>query len=307
MVGQVVLSGLGAGVAIALVAIGVSVIGGLRGAVPLAQGDVAGGSVGVAVIAVVGAASTSQDVSVAAGLGLVVLALVAGALGGALLFSAGQQSGAGKRGGPGGLQTAATALALGLLVRDGVTHGFPRGQAGVPDPLRLGRVFHTSTGSLSLGGDTSIPARLPGVIVVGALLLALTASALQRSGFGRGVRALSQDSELASLSGIDPRRVSLGAYGLAGVLAATGGLLAVPGGGLSPDTGVLLGLAGLLAAIAGGLGSLRGAVAVALAVGVSQAAVAQAEPAAAGPSVLAVLAVCALLRGGGEPWVAHYR
>ena len=310
---QVVLSGLGAGVAIALIALGVSVVGGLRGAVPLPQGDVAGGSVAVAVLAVVGAASTAQDVPVPAGLGLIGLALAAGAVGGGLLFGAARSTDADGTGGTsglgsaGGLQVAATALALGLLARDGISHGFPRGQVGVADPLRLGRLFDTTSGSLSLGGDTSIPARLPGVIAVGGLLIALTASALRRSGFGQGVRALSQDSELAALSGVDAQRVSLGAYCLAGVLAAAGGVLAVPTEGLAADSGVLLGLAGLLAALAGGVGSLRGAVGASLAVGVFQAAVAPAAPAAAEPSVLAVLVACALLRGGGEMWVAHYR
>jgi branched-chain amino acid transport system permease protein len=300
---QVVLSGLGAGVVYALIAVGISLIGGLRGTAPLAQGDLLGGSLATSVVLVVGAAPLAVDPSPGAAALIVTLTLLAGVIGGGLLYAV---SG-GRLAGGGGVQAAAAALAIGVLVRDAITHEFPRGSAGIGDPLHLDQLLDRGSGVISLGGGTSIPSRLPVVVALGALLVSALGFFLRRSSFGHGVAAVSQDRELAALSGVDPRRTLLGVFTLAGLLAALGGLLAVPGLGLEPDTGVLLGLTALLAAVAGGLGSVRGAVIAALVVGVAEAAIAHASAAAASPAILGALVVVALVRRGGESWAVRYR
>jgi branched-chain amino acid transport system permease protein len=82
---------------------------------------------------------------------------------------------------------------------------------------------------------------------------------------------VADDPAGAALCGVSARRVVVGAFLVAGLLAGLAGLLAAPGRALSVESGALLGLAAAAAALLGGVGSARGALTGGLAVGVLQA------------------------------------
>jgi branched-chain amino acid transport system permease protein len=88
--------------------------------------------------------------------------------------------------------------------------------------------------------------------------------------FGRDMRAVAEDVELARLSGIRTVRVSMIVFALATALAMAAGSLLGPVLSLTPDMGSTLLIIVFSIVVAGGLGSIPGAVAGALLLGVSQ-------------------------------------
>ncbi len=104
-------------------------------------------------------------------------------------------------------------------------------------------------------------------LLIAGLLYAL----LQRTRFGKAVRAISEDRALAQVSGIPARRVVMQAWGLAGALAGFAGFaLAETIGTFGPSLGFSFLLLTITASVAGGIGrpyaTLGGAVVVGLAV-----------------------------------------
>ena len=109
-------------------------------------------------------------------------------------------------------------------------------------------------------------------VIGSALLIAgLLYALLQRTRFGKAVRAISEDRALAQVSGIPARRVVMQAWGLAGALAGFSGFaLAETIGTFGPSLGFSFLLLTITASVAGGIGrpyaTLGGAVVVGLAV-----------------------------------------
>jgi branched-chain amino acid transport system permease protein len=125
-----------------------------------------------------------------------------------------------------------------------------------------------------------VPFRLGGVSItsqtlwiVGGVVVAVVATwiLLERTGTGRALRACSSDSMMASLVGIDVRRISVLSFGASAGLAALAGLLLVPAIGVSYDSGSNLAIKGIAAAVLGGFGSLPGAVVGGVALGLLEA------------------------------------
>ena len=101
------------------------------------------------------------------------------------------------------------------------------------------------------------------VLVVG-VAMALVAGVdvtLRRTGTGRALRAVAQDRESASLVGVDTQAVVTGTFAVAGALAAVAAVLLAPKVFVRLENGLLLGLQAFVAAVLGGLGSPRGALA----------------------------------------------
>lgn len=116
-----------------------------------------------------------------------------------------------------------------------------------------------------LGATVSYQAIL---IVVGVISsVAVTLLFLERSRIGKGLKASALDSEMASLCGVSPRRVTLISFALSGLLAAIAGILLTPMTGMGFESGLSLGIKGLFAAVLGGLDSLNGALLGGLALG----------------------------------------
>ncbi|MCG5433476.1 branched-chain amino acid ABC transporter permease [Mycobacterium sp. MYCO198283] len=100
------------------------------------------------------------------------------------------------------------------------------------------------------------------VIVVAALIFAvITDIAINRTKFGRGIRAVAQDPATATLMGVSRERIIMTTFLIGGLLAGAAALLytlKVPQG-IIYSGGFLLGIKAFSAAVLGGIGNLRGA------------------------------------------------
>lgn len=123
--------------------------------------------------------------------------------------------------------------------------------------------------SVSLG-----PLRMDGSDVV-ALLVSLVASAalfwaLERTGYGRSVRAVQQNPRGAQVVGIHIHRVRVITFALGTALAGLAGVLLVPGTALYPSAGLAYTVTAILAFYLGGPGNLLGGFVGAILIGVAQ-------------------------------------
>ena len=104
-------------------------------------------------------------------------------------------------------------------------------------------------------------------IVLSLAVLVLVAIGLQRTRMGKAMRAVSDNPDLASSSGIDVQRVILLVWGFGGALAALGGVLFALGEQVSFQMGFQLLLLMFAGVTLGGLGTAYGALVGSLAVG----------------------------------------
>ncbi|MCW2960305.1 MAG: inner-rane translocator [Thermoleophilia bacterium] len=102
-----------------------------------------------------------------------------------------------------------------------------------------------------------------GVIIVIALLLSRTL-------LGKSMRAISDNFDLAAVSGVDTRRTILVTWALGGALAGIGGVLAGMQLGIKPDMGFNLLLGIFAAVILGGMGNAYGALLGGYIIGIMQ-------------------------------------
>jgi len=104
--------------------------------------------------------------------------------------------------------------------------------------------------------------KIPGLraILLGmaAVTIGLSTLFLKKTDPGRSMRALAQDKEAASLYGINPGFTSMGALGLATILAGVAGIFYSSLYPLGPREGLDLTLKALFIVVAGGMGNLRG-------------------------------------------------
>ena len=111
------------------------------------------------------------------------------------------------------------------------------------------------------------------VIVAAALVLAiLTDIAINRTKFGRGIRAVAQDATTATLMGVSRERIIMTTFLIGGMLAGAAALLytlKVPQG-IIYSGGFLLGIKAFSAAVLGGIGNLRGALLGGLILGIME-------------------------------------
>lgn len=111
------------------------------------------------------------------------------------------------------------------------------------------------------------------IIVFSALILALaTDMFINRTKFGRGIRAVAQDPVTATLMGVSRERIIMLTFLIGGVLAGAAALLytlRVPNG-IIYSGGFILGIKAFSAAVLGGIGNLRGALLGGLLLGVME-------------------------------------
>ena len=96
-----------------------------------------------------------------------------------------------------------------------------------------------------------------GVAVVGFAGLLLL---LKRSSFGKAVRAIGDDEEVAKVVGINTTVVIAVVFFIGAVYAALAGVLSGHDTAIQPRMGLLLLLKGWIASVVGGLGNLYGAI-----------------------------------------------
>ncbi|ONG50811.1 amino acid ABC transporter permease [Pseudoroseomonas deserti] len=107
-------------------------------------------------------------------------------------------------------------------------------------------------------------------LVLAVAVVAAVFAFLMFTRFGRAMRAVADNPDLARLKGIDPARIAAIAVALGAGLAGAGGVLLGLDTSIDPMTGYRVLLSVFAAAVLGGLGSIPGAVAGALALGIAE-------------------------------------
>jgi branched-chain amino acid transport system permease protein len=107
------------------------------------------------------------------------------------------------------------------------------------------------------------------IIVVGALIMMVALDQfVNRTRLGRGIRAVAQDSETATLMGVNIDRVVMLTFLLGGIMAGAAGLFFIFFFEITRySIGFVIGIKAFTAAVLGGIGNLRGALVGGLALG----------------------------------------
>ena len=94
---------------------------------------------------------------------------------------------------------------------------------------------------------------------------------MNKSRLGRGVRAVAQDPDTASLMGVNQSRVIMLVFVLGGAMAGVAALLYTIQYDITKfDIGFIIGLKAFTAAVLGGIGNLRGALVGGLLLGIAE-------------------------------------
>lgn len=165
-----------------------------------------------------------------------------------------------------------TAIGMSFVLQEFVHFVLPRispglGGSNAQQPIKL--VEPREQFSIFGGSVTNVTI----IIVIAALALAaLTDVAINRTKFGRGIRAVAQDPATATLMGVSRERVIVLTFLLGGLLAGAAALLytiKIPSG-IIYSGGFILGIKAFSAAVLGGIGNLRGALLGGLLLGVME-------------------------------------
>jgi branched-chain amino acid transport system permease protein len=263
---QVVFTGLSAGGVYGLVAIGHSLIYRLTGIVHFALGDLIALGAFLTLLVAAGTQPLTQETVSGGRMAVAVLAgfaacVVAGAAG---YFAVVQPYIAARS----AIGWVAATLALGFAIRAALDAAFSRPAYVFPDPIPFRDIGHDGLVTI-FGAQLHIRSFV--VIAVAILVAAIASWILQRTWFGRSLRAIADDSEGAAIVGISVERTRALAFGLAGGIAALAVVVAAPGAPFETGSGALLGLKGLVAAVLVRFGGLWAAFAAGLALGLVEA------------------------------------
>jgi branched-chain amino acid transport system permease protein len=170
------------------------------------------------------------------------------------------------------------------------------GQPFSPPPFMAG---------IFLWGPVLITKYRAGVLVTTAVVLLLLWLFLEKTPFGRILRAGSRDPEMVELLGINLPRVLTWVFGLGCAISGIAGLLAAPLWTVTPAMATNAIMPAFVVVAIGGLGSFAGAVIAGLLVGVVVALTIQFWPEASGAVMYLFMALMLLIRPRGllgERW-----
>ena len=108
------------------------------------------------------------------------------------------------------------------------------------------------------------------IVIAAVLLMVLTDMFIRRTRTGRGIRAVAQDPDTATLMGVNKERIIVITFVVGGLLAGAAALfyvMLVPSGVIY-NGGFILGVKAFAAAVLGGIGNVRGALLGGLLLGV---------------------------------------
>lgn len=186
---------------------------------------------------------------------LVVAFLVAGAVG-----VAAEETTLKRLRGAGALTVAIASIALNLVLENLIRFGFGNDLRGYDLPIAP---------DLRFAGLRVGPQQIESLVLAVAIMAAVFLF-LARTRFGKAMRAVADNPDLARLKAIDPAVVAVVTVFLGAGLAGVGGVLIGLDTSIDPLTGYRVLLSVFAAAVLGGLGSIPGAVAGALALGIAE-------------------------------------
>ena len=263
---QVVFTGLSAGGVYGLIAIGHSLIYRLTGIVHFGLGDLIALGAFITLFVAAGTQPLTQETVSGSRMAL---AIVAGVVACVVVGAAGYFAVVQPYIGRSAIGWVAATLALGFAIHAVLDAAFSRPAYVFPDPIPFRRVGNDGLVEI-LGAQIHV--RSFAVIGVAIAVAAIASWVLQRTWFGRSLRAIADEPDGAAIVGISVERTRALAFGLAGGMAAIAVVVAAPGTPFETGTGALLGLKGLVAAVLVRFGGLWTAFAAGLALGVVEAA-----------------------------------
>lgn len=146
-------------------------------------------------------------------------------------------------------------IALGIVLREGIGIFYPTGRnpQSFPELIPSGTFFSTDLFNLTYKNLF--------VFVVTVVMVLLLLLFLNKTRMGSSMRAVSQNKELAMMSGVNIRRTIVFTFILGGILLSIAGtLIGVHYGTMRVDWGSTFGIKGYSAAVVGGLRSTNGAI-----------------------------------------------
>ena len=185
--------------------------------------------------------------------GLIVAAVVAGAIG-----VLAEEKILGPLRPAGALTTAIGSIALNLVLENVIRFGSGNDLRGFDLPLYPDMRF----------AGLRVGAQQIENLILAVGVMALVFVFVRYTRFGRAMRAVADNADLARLKGIDPRRIAMVAVALGAALAGIGGVLLGLDTSIDPLTGYRILLSVFAAAVLGGLGSVPGAIVGALSIGI---------------------------------------
>ncbi|MBJ8341604.1 branched-chain amino acid ABC transporter permease [Antrihabitans sp. YC3-6] len=154
-----------------------------------------------------------------------------------------------------------TAIGMSFVLQEFVHYVLPKikpglGGTNAQQPIKLVQQVEVfKIGSASVTNVTIV------IIFSAIVLTVFTDLLINQTKFGRGIRAVAQDPNTATLMGISREKIIMFTFLLGGVLAGAAALLytlKIPSG-IIFNGGFILGIKAFAAAVLGGIGNLRGA------------------------------------------------
>lgn len=248
---QQFINALGLGAMYALIAVGFTLFFGVIEVINFAHGEVF--MLGAFATMIVGTALMAWGFTKGTLLFLLLLiaaVIIVGTLFGAALekFIVGPMRGASD------IMTLLITVGASIIVREAVQLFLPDGRNPQPFPDILGLP------SISIGGAL-IKAETLTTIILSVVLIAGMHYLIEKSKYGRYIRATAQDREAAMMMGINVKRVFLMTMIIGSILGAAAGLMnGMSYGIIKFDMGFAASVKGFAAAVIGGLGNIYGAV-----------------------------------------------
>jgi branched-chain amino acid transport system permease protein len=181
--------------------------------------------------------------------------------------------------------------ALLLLLEGAILVVWGPNPLSVPYPKSLNSTIHI--------GPVDVPQYSVLLIGVGAIVVVAMTYVLYKTSLGLEVRALAEDRTMTQLLGVNISSVSAKVMLIGGFLAGLGGALAAPTVALTPDLATSFIIQAFAVVVVGGLGSFYGALIAALFLGVTQSIVIAFVPSVSGIAFYAAMFAVLLLRPQG--------
>ncbi len=260
---NLLVGGLANGFLYALIALGYTLVYGVLQLINFAHSEVfmSGAFAGYFVLnAVIGTSHPSGLTSV----GLVILGILAGGGGGALiafLLERVAYRPLRRRKAP-KLAFLISAIGASYFLYNIAGKEFGRGPLSIPAPFTNGTVF-TIFGA-------QVQTYYVVIAISAVVMLVLLDRVVAATRLGRGIRAVAQDAETASLMGVNIDRVISQTFIIGGLLGGAAGFLFGMSAGVAYTMGFTPALKAFTAAVLGGIGNIRGAVLGGLLLGVAE-------------------------------------
>lgn len=153
------------------------------------------------------------------------------------------------------IMTLLITLGVSIVMREAVMLFVPNGRNPQPFP----KLFETE--SIKIGGVLIKPETIL-CIILSAILITGLYYIIEKTTFGRYIRATAQDREAAMMMGINVKKVFIITLALGSALGAVAGMMnGLSYGIIKFNMGFAAGIKGFAAAVVGGLGNVYGAIA----------------------------------------------